>query len=142
DHEPEWNMQYAFRGHLVVLCDADTASDGEAFADGFRRLGLGKVIGTRTWGGEIWLSSRNRLSDNGLARAPSSGVYGPEGKWLIEQIGVIPDIEVDNLPHATFHGGDAQLEAAIDHLLNEIERDPREVPAPPKFPDRSYPSNP
>ena len=142
DHEPEWNMQYAFRGHLVVLCDADTASDGEAFADGFRRLGLGKVIGTRTWGGEIWLSSRNRLSDNGLARAPSSGVYGPEGKWLIEQIGVIPDIEVDNLPHATFHGGDAQLEAAIDHLLNEIERDPRDVPAPPRFPERSYKASP
>lgn len=142
DHDPEWNMQYAFRGHLVVLCDADTASDGEAFADGFRRLGLGKVIGTRTWGGEICLSSRNRLTDNRLARAPSAGVYGPEGKWLIEQIGVIPDIEVDNLPHATFHGGDAQLDAAIEHFLKEIECDPREVPAPPKFPDRSYQENP
>src|SRR5664279_4063359 len=53
---PSWNMQYAFRGHIVVLCDHETASDGEAFAEGFRRLKLGKVIGTRTWGGEIWLS--------------------------------------------------------------------------------------
>ncbi|MFT4636735.1 MAG: tricorn protease [Verrucomicrobiales bacterium] len=137
EHRPEWNMQYAFRGHLVVLCDENTASDGEAFADGFRRLGLGKVIGTRTWGGEIWLSSNNRLSDNGLARAPSAGVYGPEGKWLIEQIGVIPDIEVDNLPHATFHGEDTQLDAAITYLLDEIEKDPRDVPSPPRFPDRS-----
>ncbi len=64
-----WNMQEAFRGPVVVLCDQWTASDGEAFSEGFRRLGLGKVIGTRTWGGEIWLSASNRLADNGIARA-------------------------------------------------------------------------
>ncbi len=136
--QPTWNMQYAFRGHMVVLVDQTTASDGEAFAEGFRRLGLGPVIGTRTWGGEIWLSSDNRLSDGGLARAPMYGVYGPEGEWLIEQIGVIPDVTVDNLPHATFEGSDAQLDAAIDHLLGEIETDPRAVPQPPPFPDRSF----
>ena len=62
---PYWNMQWAFRGHMVVLCDAWTASDGEAFAEGFRRLGLGRVIGTRTWGGEIWLTSSNVLVDRG-----------------------------------------------------------------------------
>jgi tricorn protease len=138
EFRPSWNMQYAFRGHIIVLCDELTASDGEVFADGFQRLGLGKVLGTKTWGGEIWLSSSNVLSDNGLARAPMLGVYGPEGKWLIEQIGVIPDIEVDNPPHATFNGEDAQLDAAIQYLLKEIEKDPREVPPPPEFPDRSY----
>ena len=136
--EPSWNMQYAFRGHMVVLVDQQTASDGEAFADGFRRLGLGQVIGTRTWGGEIWLSSSNRLSDGGLARAPMSGVYGPEGEWLIEQVGVIPDIEVDNLPHATFNGEDAQLEAAIRFLQAEMERDPRSVPKAPEYPDKGF----
>jgi len=66
------------------------------------------------------------------------GVYGPEGEWLIEQIGVIPDVEVDNLPHATFLGSDAQLDTAIDYLLGEIEKDPREVPQPPAFPNRSF----
>ena len=137
DHRPEWNMQYAFRGHLVVLCDEHTASDGEAFAEGFRRLGLGKVIGTRTWGGEIWLGSRNRLTDNGLARAPSAGVYSPESEWLIEQVGVVPDIEVQNLPHTTFNGSDAQLDAGIQHLLKLIEKDPGDVPSPPPFPDLS-----
>ncbi len=136
--QPTWNMQYAFRGHMVVLVDQLTASDGEAFADGFRRLGLGPVIGMRTWGGEIWLSSDNRLSDGGIARAPMSGVYGPEGEWLIEQIGVVPDMEVDNLPHATFRGADAQLDAAIEYLLGEIEKDPRPVPPPPPYPDRSF----
>ena len=108
---PYWNMQQAFRGHLVVLCDERTGSDGEAFVEGFRRLGLGKVIGTRTWGGEIWLSGGNVLADRGVATAAENGVFGPEGKWLIEGHGVDPDIVVDNLPHATFEGQDAQLEA-------------------------------
>jgi tricorn protease len=133
---PTWNMQYAFRGHLVVLCNERTASDGEAFAEGFRRLGLGKVIGTRTWGGEIWLSSSNVLVDRGLASAAETGVYGPEGEWLIEGHGVDPDIVVDNLPHATFKGRDAQLEAAVKHLQELIKKDPVEVPKHPPYPDK------
>jgi len=136
--EPYWNMNYAFRGHMVVLVDQRTASDGEAFAEGFRRLGLGVVIGMRTWGGEIWLGSQNRLTDGGLARAPMNGVYGPDGKWLIEQIGVVPDIEVDNLPWATFNGDDAQLDTAIKYLLDKIKEDPREVPPPPPHPNRRF----
>jgi tricorn protease len=135
---PYWNMHYAFRGHMVVLVDQRTASDGEAFADGFRRLGLGVVIGMRTWGGEIWLSSSNTLTDRGIARAPMTGVYGPEGEWLIEQIGVIPDIEVDNLPHAAFTGSDAQLDTAVDYLLRKIAEDPRAVPPPPPYPNRRF----
>jgi tricorn protease len=133
-----WNMQYAFRGHMVILVDQNTASDGEAVADGFRRLGLGPVIGMRTWGGEIWLGSSNRLTDGGLARAPSMGVYGEEGEWLIEQIGVEPDIVVDNLPHATFNGQDAQLDAAIQYLLEKIAEDPRTVPPAPPYPERAF----
>lgn len=136
--EPSWNMQYAFRGHMVLLVNENTASDGEALADGFRRLGLGKVIGTRTWGGEIWLSSVNTLSDGGLARAPMMGVYGPEGKWLIEGHGLEPDIVVDNPPHETFNGKDAQLEAAISHVMDLIKKDPRPVPPVPPYPDKSF----
>ena len=136
--EPYWNMQGAFRGHMVMLVDHETASDGEAVAEGFRRLGLGPVMGVRTWGGEIWLSGNNTLSDGGLARAPMSGVYGPEGKWLIEQEGLIPDIIVDNLPHATFNGQDAQLDAAIAYLEKKIAEDPRPVPRPPPYPKRAF----
>jgi tricorn protease len=135
---PYWNMQYAFRGHMVVLCDEGTASDGEAFSEGFRRLGLGKLIGTRTWGGEIWLSASNRLVDKGIATAAEFGVYGPEGTWLIEGHGVEPDIVVDNLPHATFEGGDAQLDAAVKYLLEEIRTDPVPVPPAPAYPDKSF----
>ena len=139
--KPYWNMQYAFRGHIVILVDANTASDGEAFADGFKKLNLGTAIGTRTWGGEIWLSGSNRLSDGGIARAPMMGVYGDDGTWLIEGHGFEPDIVVDNLPHATFNGKDAQLEAAIEHLKKMIAQDPRAVPPVPAYPDKSFDNN-
>jgi tricorn protease len=135
--DPTWNMQYAFRGHVVVLVDANTASDGEAFAEGFRRLGLGKLIGTRTWGGEIWLSSSNVLVDRGIATAAELGVYGPEGKWLIEGHGVDPDIVADNEPHATFEGKDTQLDAAIAYLQEQIRLHPVPVPPPPAYPNKS-----
>jgi tricorn protease len=135
---PTWNMQYAFRGHIVVLVDEFTASDGEAFAEGFRRLGLGKLIGTRTWGGEIWLSASNVLVDRGIATAAEFGVYGPEGAWLIEGHGVDPDIVVDNAPHATFDGRDAQLDAAIAHLEEQIKTHPVPVPPAPPYPIKRY----
>ena len=129
-----WNMQYAFRGHIAVLCDEFTASDGEAFCEGIKRLKLGTVIGTRTWGGEIWLSASNFLVDRGIATAAEYGVYGPEGVWLIEGHGVDPDIVVDNPPHATFLGKDAQLDAAIRHLQRRIAEHPVVTPPPPKGP--------
>ncbi len=139
--DPTWNMQYAFPGHMVVLCDERTASDGEAFAEGFRRLGLGPVIGTRTWGGEIWLSFNTPLADRGMATAAEFGVYGPEGEWLIEGHGVDPDIVVDNLPVATFNGGDAQLMAAIRNLQARIDETPVVIPPPPDHPDLSIEEN-
>lgn len=139
--KPYWNMHYAFRGHMVVLVNENTYSDGEAFAAGFKRLGLGTTIGTRTWGGQIWLNTANRLTDNGIARAPMFGVYGEEGEWLIEGKGFVPDIELDNLPHETFKGKDAQLEAAIELLQKKMAEDPREVPAVPEYPDKSFQNN-
>ncbi len=135
---PSWNMQYAFRGHIVVLCDYGTASDGESFTEGIKRFQLGTVIGTRTWGGQIWLAEDNKQADNGLATAAETGVYGPEGIWLIEGHGVEPDKVVDNLPHATFEGSDAQLQAAIDLLTQQIKEDPRPVPQHPPYPDKAF----
>jgi tricorn protease len=135
---PRPNMQSAFTGHLVVLMDENTASDGEAFSEGFRRLKMGQLIGTRTWGGEIWLSSSNNLVDNGIATAAETGVYSPEGEWLIEGWGVEPDIMVDNLPHETFLGKDAQLQAAVNHLLKLIKEQPVVTPPVPRYPDKSF----
>ena len=96
------------------------------------------MIGTRTWGGEVWLSQSNFLVDRGIATAAETGVFGPDGDWLIEGHGVDPDIVVDNLPHGTFGGGDAQLEAAIKDLQEQIRKNPIPVPAAPKYPDKSF----
>ncbi len=136
---PMWNMQYAFRGHIVVLCNENTASDGEAFTEGVKRLNLGKVIGTRTWGGEIWLNGDDYLVDKGIATAAEFGVYGPEGAWLIENHGVDPDIVVDNLPHATYQGEDAQLKAALAYLQKEIKEHPVQPPPQPPYPIKAFP---
>ncbi len=133
-----WNMQFAFRGHMCCLINERTASDGEAFAEGFKRLGLGKVIGTRTWGGEIWLTSSNTMVDGGLASAGEFGVFDEKGNWLVEGHGVEPDITVDNLPHETFMGKDRQIEAAVDYLKKEIAAKPVEIPPVPKTPDKSF----
>jgi tricorn protease len=137
---PMWNMQYAFRGHIAVLCNENTASDGEAFAEGVKRLKLGKVIGTRTWGGQVWLNGDDFLVDKGIATAAEFGVYGPEGAWLIENHGVDPDMMVDNLPHATFLGEDAQLKAAIQYLQKEIKDHPVEAPPTPPYPVKAFPA--
>lgn len=144
--EPYSNLRFAPRGHMIVLCNEETASDGEAFSEGFRRLGLGPVMGTRTWGGEIWLHSGNRLADRGVASAGMFGVFGPteDGKgmqWLVEGHGVDPDFVLDNGPHETFMGKDAQLDGAITYLLDRLTKDPRPAPKVPPYPDKSFPNN-
>jgi tricorn protease len=77
------------------------------------------------------------LVDDGIATAAEFGVYGPEGTWLIEGRGVEPDVVVDTPPVATFEGGDAQLDAAIAHLLQRLKEDPIERPVVPPFPDKT-----
>lgn len=132
---PYWNMQQAFRGHVVVLADPLTYSDGETFAAGARALGIGPVIGRRTAGAGIWLSDRNRLADGGAARIAEFGQFAIDGRWLIEGTGVEPDQTVDNLPVATARGGDAQLDAAIAWLERKLAEQPvqplRAQPIPP-----------
>jgi tricorn protease len=118
------NMQQAFRGHLVVLADEYTYSDGETFAAGIKALELGTVIGKQTAGAGVWLSGRNRQSDNGIARVAEYPVFALDGRWITEGTGIAPDVEVNNLPHATFNGKDAQLNAAIKHLQKLIKKKP------------------
>lgn len=127
-----WNSRFAFRGHLVVLINEHTSSDGEAFARGVSELGLGKLVGKRTWGGGVWLSSDNRLVDGGIASAPEIGTYNERLGWGlgIEQMGVDPDFEVDNNPRSAFIGEDTQLTKAISILIEWIRQEPISFPIP------------
>lgn len=131
------NQQLAFRGHVVAIINANTYSDGETMAQGLRRLGIATLIGKTTAGAGIWLSDQNRLRDNGLARAAEMGSFVDDGKtsaWITESVGVKPDIEVDNLPAATFRGGDAQLDAAIQYLKAQMAKSPVSTPKVPPYP--------
>lgn len=119
------NMQQTFRGKLVVLADQLTYSDGETFTSGVKALKLAPVIGNQTAGAGVWLSGRNRLSDNGMARVAEYPQYAMDGRWIVEGHGVEPDIKVDNLPVATFKGDDAQLNAAIKYLKKAMAEEPR-----------------
>jgi tricorn protease len=138
--KPYWNMQQTFRGHLAVLIDPLTYSDGETFAAGVKSLGLGPLIGQRTAGAGVWLSDRSRLADNGMARVPEFAQYGHDGRWLIEGLGVAPDIEVINPPHASWNGADAQLDAALQNVLQRLQQAPVDQPAPQAFPARPDPA--
>jgi tricorn protease len=122
--EPFTNMQQTFRGHLVVLADQYTYSDGETFTAGIKALKLGTVIGKQTAGAGVWLTGRNRQTDGGMARVAELPVYAMDGRWVAEGRGISPDIEVDNLPNATFNGEDAQLQAAIKLLKKKMKKAP------------------
>lgn len=119
------NMQQTFRGHLVVLADELTYSDGETFAAAVQALKLGPVIGKRTAGAGVWLSDENVLLDNGRARAAEWAQFSyPGAQWLIEGVGVAPDVEVENMPHATFMGQDQQLDKALQILQEKLRSEP------------------
>jgi tricorn protease len=124
--EYHWhNMQQAFRGHLAVLIDERTYSDGETFSAGIKALGIAPLIGARTAGAGVWLSAHTKLSDRGMARTAEFPQFSiATGELLVENKGVEPDIPVDNPPHATFTGEDAQLDTAIRVLLNKLKTEP------------------
>jgi len=118
------NMQQAFRGHLVVLADEFTYSDGETFTAGVRALDLGTVIGRQTAGAGVWLSGGNRVVDGGIARVAEFPVFAIDGRWITEGRGISPDIEVRNYPYASFQGEDAQLQAALKYLQDKLTEEP------------------
>jgi tricorn protease len=122
--ERSTNMQQTFRGHLVVLADEFTYSDGETFTAGIKALELGTVIGKQTAGAGVWLSGRNSVVDAGMARVAEFPVFAMDGRWITEGRGISPDIKVNNMPHDTYKGNDAQLTKAIAYLQNKIKKQP------------------
>ncbi len=123
----------AFNGHLVALINRQGGSDCETFALGFKQFKLGPVVGTRTWGGWVGIRGDKPLRDGGMMTEPEFGGWDPQGKdWIIEGHGVDPDTVLDLNPDGLIHGKDLQLDYAIDYLLKEIAKDPRDLaPKPP-----------
>jgi tricorn protease len=125
-----------FYGHMVCIMNEYSASDGDYFPYYFRKYGLGTLIGKRTWGGVVGIRDFTPLVDNGYITAPEFAAFGLEGEWIIENHGVDPDIEVDNLPNLVIQGHDPQLEKAIEVIMKKIEEEPKKLPERPPYPIR------
>ncbi|MDR1706830.1 MAG: PDZ domain-containing protein [Prevotella sp.] len=120
-------------GPKVCLINKYSASDGDLFPWGFRALRLGKLIGTRTWGGIVGISGSMPFIDGTDIRVPFFTSYDAKtGQWIIENHGVDPDIVVDNDPVKEWNGEDQQLDRAIEEVMKELKnREPlKPVPAP------------
>jgi len=135
------NPERVFHGPIVVLINENTGSNGEFFAEAIKRKGLATVMGVRTWGGSIGIEPHQDLVDGGGTTPPQFGLYGLDGTWPIEGWGVEPDIVVMNLPADVVAGKDAQLDAAIAHLLERLEKEGEtwRIPQTPPYPDKSKP---
>ena len=126
-----------FHGHLVCLLSENSASDGDIFPARFKEAGLGPLIGKRSWGGVIGITSHGPLLDGGDVRVPEFATNAIDGSWIIEGHGVDPDIEVDNDVVSVLAGRDPQLERGIEEVMKMIEADPKVYPARPADPIRT-----
>jgi len=122
--EPQATPLLSHRGPKAMLINGLSSSGGDALPYYFRELGLGKLIGTRTWGGLIGLSGNPTLADGGSTSASTFRFMGADGKWAVENEGVAPDIEVIDYPHLLAQGRDPGIEEAVKVLLKELDAQP------------------
>jgi len=132
DGKPIHDPVGAIFGPKVMLINQNSGSGGDAMPWYFRKAGIGKLIGTRTWGGLVGISGYPSLLDNGYVTAPRYAIYGLHGDWEVENHGIPPDIEVEDLPKDYADGHDRQLETGVQMVLDELKANPiPDIPIPP-----------
>jgi tricorn protease len=136
--------QEARRGPMVALTDEFAGSDGDIVAAAIKSLGLGPVIGARTWGGVVGIDGHGHgLVDGTRITIPRYASWFNEFGWSVENYGVDPDTEVLITPDDWAVGHDPQLEAAVDRALALLEENPRPpLPDPATGPVKRRPSLP
>jgi tricorn protease len=115
-------------GPLVALTNEMAGSDGDIFSHSFKVLGLGPLVGKRTWGGVIGIRPRHPLADGTITTQPEFSFFFDDVGWRVENYGTDPDVEVDNAPQDYARGADPQLERAIAVALELLERKPPHRP--------------
>ncbi|HKX39944.1 MAG TPA: S41 family peptidase [Burkholderiaceae bacterium] len=113
-------------GPVVALTNEHAGSDGDIFSHSFKLMGLGTLVGTRTWGGVIGIWPRHKLVDGSETTQPEFSFWFRDVGWGVENHGTDPQIEVDNAPHDHAAGHDRQLETALATVLKQIEERSRE----------------
>lgn len=122
----------AIYGPKVMIINEMSGSGGDALPWYFRKSGIGQLVGKRTWGGLVGIGGYPELIDGGRVTAPRAAIYGLNGEWEVENHGIAPDVEVDLEPSAWRQGHDAQLEKAIEVVLQQLKDHPLpEIKRPP-----------
>ena len=135
---PKTDPPQTFTGPMVTLINEFSTSDGDIFPYRFKTLGLGKLIGKRTWGGVIGIRQSLPLVDGGQFFKPEFAPYSKDGKqWIVEGYGVDPDIVIDNDPGKEFRGEDQQLDRALQEIQEELKTKRYDLPPIPPYPDRN-----
>jgi len=136
--DPNATPLFAHDGPKAMLINGYSSSGGDALPYYFRKLKLGKLIGTRTWGGLIGISGNPQLADGGMILVPTFRFLDTNSRWAVENKGVMPDIEVIDRPELVAAGHDPSLERAVRELLDELAANPPKKVIPPPSP-RDFP---
>ncbi|MEN9686197.1 MAG: hypothetical protein RLZZ28_1983 [Bacteroidota bacterium] len=139
-----WNMRYgkdlkspsaSIQGPKVMLIDETAGSGGDMLPWMFRKFKVGTLVGKRTWGGLVGILGFPEFIDGGSVTAPNVAIWTKDG-FIVENVGVAPDIEVEQTPAEIIKGNDLQLQKAIEVALKELEKNPPVTPKRPPYPVR------
>ncbi|HLY70565.1 MAG TPA: PDZ domain-containing protein [Puia sp.] len=141
-YQAHWNMRYgrdlktpsaSIQGPKVMLINESAGSGGDMLPWMFRKFHVGTLVGTRTWGGLVGILGFPEFLDGGGVTAPNVGIWTKDG-FVVENVGVSPDIEVEQAPSAIISGRDPQLEKAIQVAQDELKKNPPVEPTRPPYP--------
>jgi tricorn protease len=132
DGKPIHDPVGAIFGPKVMLINQNSGSGGDAMPWYFRKAGIGKLVGTKTWGGLVGIGGYPSLLDGGYVNAPRYAIYGITGDWEVENHGIAPDVPVEDLPKDVAEGHDRQLETGVQMVLDDLKAHPvPQIPIPP-----------
>jgi tricorn protease len=120
--QPRTYPREARRGPMVTVADEFAGSDGDIVTAVVKLLGLGPVVGTRTWGGVIGIEGYQGLLDGSAITVPRFAIFFDQYGWTVENYGVDPDIEVLITPDDAAAGRDTQLETAVQFALEALDK--------------------
>ncbi len=141
-YQAYWHMRYgndlkspsaSIQGAKVMIIDETAGSGGDMLPWMFRKFKVGTLVGKRTWGGLVGILGFPEFIDGGGVTAPNLGIWTKDG-FVVENVGVPPDVEVEQWPVDIINGKDPQLEKAIQIALEELKKNPQEEPKRPPFP--------
>jgi tricorn protease len=114
----------AIYGPKVMIINEMSGSGGDAMPWYFRKAGIGPLIGKNTWGGLVGIGGYPELIDGGHVTAPRIALFGLDGQFEVENHGIAPDIEVELDPATWRQGHDAQLEKAVEVVMQQLKEHP------------------